>query len=630
MKIVIVTGCTADPAVLRCIQSVDASLDPGCEVEHWIVVDGQQYEQAATTLLATQESARPSWLTRRIVQLPHNTGKDGGQYLCHRVIAACAYLVPSGWWMSVLDQDNEVYPHHLASVATCIRKAPDTMRWGWTLRGVIDQSSTVQCLDTVESMGSVRCTCLGAPDRLIDTNCYVFRADLIRELAPLFGTTPARAEGVMEADRRVAHTLLAHEPTSFCTRDWTVKYRVDGRGDSVTLDFFRRGVRGMRPWSPAKRDLYVFHFDKARTDAVLRRQQHFPLDEWCLTMYDAMDDTYNLIHGFDSIAGLPHDAVVLLTMCHPDGLPLAELAQLKRTTHPGMTRVLYTAEGPNKRHAAQWTHAFLSQCADVVLTYAADVRTTLERAGMRCVPYPHNARFVDVSHLDDPRVCRPNLGPGTGTACMVLEPRAGCETYEIDGVRLTSLDGLRTALMDGSGGFVAGTGWTAACAQMTEPPTVLRDPDGGRMRDSMHCVDYYQKHDLAVIVENCDAAGYVSEKVGDALLAGAVPLYWGSNVDADPVSADMFRRGKNIWWIDLRDVVGTSDPEEVCAAHLVGRCIRDYIRDHVDVALMKREVLAVRREYLVARGAKASRDAIDSVYTSSGSGVGLGVCGGGL
>lgn len=189
---------------------------------------------------------------------------------------------------------------------------------------------------------------------------------------------------------------------------------------------------------------------------------------------------------------------------------------------------------------------------------------------------------------------------------MVLEPRAGCETYEIDGVRLTSLDGLRTALMDGSGGFVAGTGWTAACAQMTEPPTVLCDPHGGRMRDSMHCVDYYQKQDLAVIVENCDAAGYVSEKVGDALLAGAVPLYWGSNVDADPVSADMFRRGKNIWWIDLRDVVGTSDPAEVCAAHLVGRCIREYIRDHVDVALMKREVLAVRHQYLVARGATAS------------------------
>jgi hypothetical protein len=588
-------------------------------VEHWIVADGDAYDEPTRQVVSAAEASTP-WLTRRVVVLPHNTGgtpdTDGAVFLCHRVIAACAYMVPDDAWMCVLDQDNEVSRDHLAHLARCILASPSTTRWGWTLRSVIDQSGTVQCLDTVESMGNVRCTCLGAPDRLIDTNCYCFRADLARELAPLWGTTPARKEGMMEADRKVCHTLLAHEPTSWCTRQHTVKYRVDGRADSVSLDFFRRAQRSARPWDPAKKDLYILHFDKARTDAVLRRQGvHSPLDEWCLTMYDALDDGYNLINGFDSLMGLPHDAVVWMVMCHPDGLPLAELQQLKTTTHPQMCRVLYTAEGPNARHIAQWRRDTLSRCADVVVTYASGVIDGLVGAGLRVVRAPHNARFVDVSHLDDPRVCRLNQGSNTGTVCMVLEPRGGVETYTIDDLELTKLDGLRRVLVDGLGstGFVAGTGWTVACGgDMTDPPTVLSDPEGGRMRDTKHAVDMYQAHDLALIVENCDAAGYVSEKVGDALMAGAVPLYWGSNWEADPVAADMFRRGKNVWWIDLRDVVGTSDPVDLAGSHLVGRCIREYVRS-LDLEAMKRHVLEIRHEYLLARGTKAVRQAVDAV-----------------
>jgi hypothetical protein len=610
MQLIVVTGSTADPLLRRCILSLAASRDPGCAVEHWIVADGEAYAHG-TQALVDQCPPPPPWLTRRVIVLPHNTGKDGGTYLCHRVIAACAYMVPNTSWMSVLDQDNEVHDHHLQAVRHCIEQAPTNARWGWTLRSIIDKDTgTVQCVDTVESMGNVRCTCLGNADRLIDTNCFVFRADLLRELAPLWGTTPARQEGVMEADRKVCHTLLAHEPTSWCTRDWTVKYRVDGRDSSVSLDFFRRHARVCRPWDPTKKDVYILHFDKQRTDAVLRRQAHSPLDEWCMTMYDALDDGYNLINGFDSLMGLPHDAVVFMAMCHPDTLPLDELRQLKQSTHPQMTRVLYTAEGPNIRHAAQWRHAFVSQAADVVLTFCKDTMTMLEASGTRCIPTPHNARFVT-----DPRVCRTNLGDQSGTICMVLEPRPGCETYDIDGTARTQLDGLRAALVDGLGktGFVAGRGWTQACAGMTEPPTVLVDVPN-RMQDTNHAVDYYQKHDLALIVENCDSPGYVSEKVGDALMAGAIPLYWGSNVDDDPVASDMFRRGKNVWWIDLRDVVGTSDVQEVCSAHLVGRCIREYISHKVDVEEMKRQVLAIRHEYLLERGSNAIRRAVDALY----------------
>ena len=36
-----------------------------------------------------------------------------------------------------------------------------------------------------------------------------------------------------------------------------------------------------------------------------------------------------------------------------------------------------------------------------------------------------------------------------------------------------------------------------------------------------------QGYTFALIVENCDAQGYASEKLYDALIAGAIPLYYG-------------------------------------------------------------------------------------------------------
>ena len=48
-----------------------------------------------------------------------------------------------------------------------------------------------------------------------------------------------------------------------------------------------------------------------------------------------------------------------------------------------------------------------------------------------------------------------------------------------------------------------------------------------RSHDPRAAVDILSHYDVAMIVENTDAEGYVSEKLYDALIAGCLPAYYG-------------------------------------------------------------------------------------------------------
>lgn len=603
LTLAIVTGATGHPRLGACMDSVTRlEADDRLRVEHWIVIDGPEYRDRVHEIVATSVP-NPN---RRVIELPYNTGADGGRYLCHRVIAAASYMVPDGWWMGVLDEDNGVLPHHARAIADAMARAPDT-RWGYTLRTVVrDAPDDATVRDTVESMGLIRSTCLGPGDHLVDTNCYVVKASLARELAPLWGTSPARTPGRMEADRLVITSLAAHEPAAWCTRDWTVRYTVGNRSDSVSMDFFTQAE--MPPWNPAKPDLYVFHFDRDKTHRAISwaiapsSDPDAACREWCPSMLEGLPEDWNLINGFDSVHALPHDATCLITMCHPATLPLRRLAELKATTHPTMRRLLYTAEGPNIRHQAQWTLAFLREAADVVLTFA---RHVLE-SDLKTVATPHNARFLSEATVD--AACRENRGPGTGSVAMVLQPRPGLDAYAIDGVQCHCLDGRRVEAADGLGSrlSVVGQGWHDAVAAIhpDRRPTVVYDTP--RFEDPKTPMDTYVEHDYALILENTDCVGYVSEKIGDALMAGAVPLYDGRSIDRSPDAPpnhQLLLQGRGVWWLDISTCGGPGT-------------LGDQIRQLVDaisphrLAEMKRSVKDARRAYLLATGTDAIRRAV--------------------
>jgi hypothetical protein len=53
------------------------------------------------------------------------------------------------------------------------------------------------------------------------------------------------------------------------------------------------------------------------------------------------------------------------------------------------------------------------------------------------------------------------------------------------------------------------------------------------MVDNTNIFDFYKKFNFALIVENCDAENYVSEKIYDAWVAGCIPVYYGNNDKID-------------------------------------------------------------------------------------------------
>ena len=67
-------------------------------------------------------------------------------------------------------------------------------------------------------------------------------------------------------------------------------------------------------------------------------------------------------------------------------------------------------------------------------------------------------------------------------------------------------------------------------------------------KDEEKTVQIYQRYTFALIIENCDAEGYVSEKFYDAICAGCVPLYWGNPSSRVKLPQDMY--------IDIRGFPG--------------------------------------------------------------------------
>lgn len=52
-----------------------------------------------------------------------------------------------------------------------------------------------------------------------------------------------------------------------------------------------------------------------------------------------------------------------------------------------------------------------------------------------------------------------------------------------------------------------------------------------RSQDENSSIDLKSNFVFDIVVENCDAEGYVSEKLYDALSAGCIPLYYGNIYD---------------------------------------------------------------------------------------------------
>lgn len=510
-KVAVVTPSVGGTHLRACMQSVQAQTYPN--IEHWVFADGPAHHRAVRDVAQAFEGRVPV----QVVDLPRNTGAGG--WNGHRVYAAAPWLLDAPL-VAFLDDDNELDPDHINSLVEALRSNAEAV-WAYSLRTIIDEASAVVCVDNCESLGALTHTCLAPGDYLIDTSCYLLPRELACDLsaswnAPFRGA--ARA-GRLETDRALATALIASVPGA-CTRQPSVRYRVGSTARSVGADFFLANNTG---WDFArKRDAYVFHFGPRQTAEYfakrLRRDRSYAFDEWQMTLWRGLEPTHNLLNGFTNMAHIPRGATCLVSLCHPQELPLDFF-----TTRTDLVTVCYTLESPNIRHQAQWDAAWLARHFTRLLTYWTPL---LRDARVQATYCPHNTHHLDLTDDLDRAQLRANRGTGR-SVCMVLERRDLAGSFVINGVELQCLDRLREVFVDGLEDVtVYGQGWDAS-----------RAVQGGRARlghalhrsqDPRSNVDIMQDYVFNVIVENSSAEGYASEKLYDCLVAGCIPLYYGS------------------------------------------------------------------------------------------------------
>jgi hypothetical protein len=505
MEVAVITATTGRESLYETCRSV---LQQGESFRHYVVVDG--IPGAANNLKELRHHPRVT-----VLELPCNVGSD--QWNGHRIYAAMPFLVdPKCGYVAFLDDDNVYIGGSLRQMYTlCTGKGLD---WTFCLRRVTDGTQVVE--DTCESLGPVDRDQRIGDYMLIDVNCYLIR----RRVACMLGQCWNRPY-------KLTHTEIDREICKYLVTEWPMYERLDTGpgvlystgsvpGVSVSLDFFRQVV----PEAASKKIMYVFHFSAAATrlymeQPVRGRRSHSPAyKEWCLTLLDGLASTWELRDGYAQEV-IPTGSVCLFCVCQPSELPDSVL--LRRD----ITRIGYLFESPNIRHQQQNDAGFLMERFDTVMTYWQDLIEILPTD--RVIPCPQFCHCLELSDPWDRALLQVNEEPAEkASVAIVLENRDLKGQYVINETMLQCHDHLRKPLAQsfaqaGIPVFGYGSSWTGV-------PAVTQGSEGRWGRQAGHNIMLLKNHTFSLIVENCDARGYVSEKILDALVAGCIPLYYGN------------------------------------------------------------------------------------------------------
>lgn len=602
LAVITPTPCRDLQGLGRCLLSVRDALDHlvldrGIRGHHYVVLDldrTEEEEDPRITSLASEFGVT-------LLALPHATGRDG--WNGHRIYAAVSWLVPQRY-ISFLDDDNEVERSHYVGLFDAIGRVPGA-KWAHSLRTVVSPDGFA-CRDSCESLGIITHSVIGENDFLVDTNCYMIETILARDLSGLWNAR-ARDETRPEVDRALASALVRNFRGAV-SRAHSVKYRTSSRPDSVALDFFSNG-NGVRKYDFLnKDDIYVFWMHPvitgqaivhvaARSDA----EASYAYDEWNVSQLRELGKRYNLLNGYACSTHLPYAAKVVVALCFPE--PIDALAgALKRSD---LDVVVYTAEGPNYRHKEQWTRKWLeAQFGErpKLLTY---FEPFLKASWCATTFVPHNCHHYSDADLANPSMM---IGPrpvGDRSVVIVLEPRLGAALYSLDDddgddaalPPLHQLDHLRYDLLRGLRATVVGKGWKNVADRDPEASGRWRLVEtDGKAADKQTAFEYYSRHQFAIVIENCDGRGYVSEKIYDVLAAGCIPLFYDAGNARTPEMAflrDMF--------VDIGGCASGSDVANVI----------DALSD-TDVWELQRKIVSSRPDILRRVGASTFADALTS------------------
>ena len=516
-KTMVVTPTTGTSYLARCIECVQKQTLPG--VHHLIIIDGPDHAEKVQAIMEPYRLKMPL----HVMVLPFPAGAQG--WLGHRIYAGLSFLLDYDY-IAFLDEDNTYDPNHLQLLHETV--VSGNLDWSFSLRKILDVDGNFVCLDNCESLGNLCHTVMSWNDFLIDTSSFFLSRKVAQEMAPHW-MHRARTGGI-EADRSVTRFLLEH-PT-FKGRGvphHTLNYVAARTGSSVKPEFFLQGNEVFKYDFAARPSLYIFHFNREATDKCLltmhKTDRSYAVDEWNPTLLRGLCNDYNLVNGFAMINLIPPGSVAYISLCHAHELPPAIL---QRTD---IKKICFTLESPNIRHQAQWDLGFL-QKFDHILTYW----TPLLEDSSRTTFCPHNTHHLDVENPLDMALLHTPTKPAGKDVAIVLECRQLGGDYTINDIPLKCLDPLRKHYVKHLTDITAfGIGWTKKLN-----PALKIGHTKHRSLDDRTTVDTIKDYTFVLIVENNNGAGYVSEKLYDAYIAGCIPLYYGNNNSSVDIPKEMY------------------------------------------------------------------------------------------
>lgn len=139
--------------------------------------------------------------------------------------------------------------------------------WAYCLRKIVYKDGNIICKDLCESLGKLSQTWVALErnklynngkidiisDYLVDTSSYLIPVEISRKFSECW---QRRAREHPEADRLFYNYLSENYKNYDCSMKYTLNYRLEGRPDSVSKDFFIMGNSKMKknynndiPWN---------------------------------------------------------------------------------------------------------------------------------------------------------------------------------------------------------------------------------------------------------------------------------------------------------------------------------------------------------------------------------------------
>jgi hypothetical protein len=533
MSLTIITPTIGSEYLKRCMDSVKNQSNQN--FNYYIVTDGKKYEKNVNDIINdTNYNCQDNF---KFLPLVENTGANG--WNGHRIYISMAFLTNSDYIM-FLDEDNTLEPNHVESVMQVIKEKQ--LDWTFTLRNIIDKNDNFICQDNCESLGNLHHVWNNPNDYLVDVNCYCIKREVFIKHCLDFHKK-ARPENDIEVDRALYRSLSSSSNSNNkykfeSTGLHTVNYRVGNRSDSVKAEFFLKGNEVMK--TNNSKTIYVFHLDPNWTDKCISTNEfdydsrRYLYEDGNKTMlYKLKEKGYRVLDGYRN--SIPSGSVCFFTIMDIKLFPknILERKDLKK--------ICYLLEGPNSWHKDNYDYDTLNKYFDKIISYW---KPLLSKNKVEYFPFVSRFDMTNKYHkeiINKKRKYDKTIG-------MILANRPNNESYSINGIELKRLDWIRKELvLKLDNVTVHGQGWD----EINNHKYITIENIRNRMMDDTDIHQFYKRFNFALIIENCDALNYVSEKIYDAWVAGCIPIYYASNNSILDLPKDCY--------IDIKDFTNFDD-----------------------------------------------------------------------